>query len=100
MTARNVFYGIVVLVTLLTAGVGTLFVVQNLARTTQVSLNLGFAAWQLAEPVPVPALIGISFAAGFVLSAILFGIRAVTAGRRVRRLEQEAALNGERSPWR
>jgi uncharacterized integral membrane protein len=100
MTARGVFYGILVLVTLLLAGVVTLFVVQNASRTTQLSLNLGFAAWQLQDPVPVPALIAVAFATGFLLSAVLFGVRAVTAGRRVRRLEQEAALNGERSPWR
>ena len=100
MTARGVFYGILVLVLLLTGGVVTLFVLQNAARTVQLSLNLGFAAWQLAEPIPVPAVIGASFGAGFLLAAALFGVRAVTSGRRVRRLEQEAALNGERAPWR
>jgi uncharacterized integral membrane protein len=100
MTPRGVLYGIVALVVLLLGSVAALFVLQNAARTTELSLNLGFAAWQLAEPLPIPALIGVSFGAGFLLATLLFGVRAITAGRRVRRLEQEAALNGERSPWR
>jgi uncharacterized integral membrane protein len=100
MSPRAVFYGIVALLVLLTGAVITLFVVQNASRTTQLSLNLGFAAWQLAEPLPVPALIGVAFGLGFLLASVLFGARAITAGRRTRRLEQEAALNGERSPWR
>lgn len=91
-----------VIVLLGALGAGALFVVQNSARTTQLSLDLGFMAWQLSEPVAVPLLIAVCFGVGFVLGAGLFAVRAMRLSSRVRRLEQELALaGGERSEeWR
>jgi hypothetical protein len=100
MTPRHVMMAVVTVLTLASAAVVALFVVQNSERSTQLTLNLGFAAWQLAQPVSVPALIGVAFAAGFVLAAVPLGAMAISASRRARRLGQEAALNGDRSPWR
>lgn len=93
---------IVVLVAAL-FGVAALFWVQNASRTTQLSLDLGFAAWQLSEPVGVPALIAASFAAGLLLGGVLFAVPSARNGRKARRLEQELALTGattDRDGWR
>jgi uncharacterized integral membrane protein len=85
--------------------VAYLFVLQNSARTTQLSLDLYFTAWQLTTPVSIPALIGLSFATGFLIAAAAFGVRMARLSRRLRKLEQEIALgggsqHGERPEWR
>lgn len=80
------------LVALLVVFTGYLFVVQNSTRTTQLSLNVGFAAWQLTEPVQVPALIGVAFGAGFLLALMWLLPGRMRLAARVRRLEQEAAI--------
>lgn len=57
----------------LVAGVAlvtTLFVIQNGERTVDLSLDLGFWAAHLKEPVAVPVLMGITLAAGMVLGAL------------------------------
>lgn len=72
----------------------TLFVYQNHLRTTQLSLDLGFVAWQLKQDVMVPALMAICFGAGFFVAAILFGWSSWRANTKVRRLEAELALSG------
>lgn len=75
---------------------------QNLSRTTQLSFDLGFAAWQLPQPVVIPALMWGCFLVGFLLGALLFVGRASRASRKARRLEQELALAGGGSSdgWR
>ena len=85
----------------LTIGVIVLFVVQNGARTTQLSLDLGFAAWQLQQPMQVPALIGIAFGSGLVLGALPLWLRGIAQRRRVRELERQVALStdGSERPW-
>lgn len=74
------------------AFVAWLFIVQNSQRTTGLSLDLYFAAWQLQRPIAVPALLGITFGSGFALGAILFLARASALSRKVRDLERRAAL--------
>ncbi len=85
------------IVTLLLAtavvGLGLLFAVQNGGRQTQLSLDLGVAAWQLQQPLAVPVLIAVCFGTGVVTGAALMGVRAMRQGSRVRRLEQELAVN-------
>lgn len=82
-------------------GVVALFVVQNGARTTQLSLDLGFAAWQLKDPVAIPALVGITFGSGFFLGVVPMWLRGLSQGRKVKQLERQAALSTDRSerPW-
>jgi len=82
--------------------VGVLFVMQNSARSTQLSLNLGFAAWQLGQPISMPALIGISFGGGVLITLIATLPRLGRLGRRVRALERQVALGGgqDEQPWR
>lgn len=76
-----------------------MFLTQNAARTTQLSLNLGVAAWQLRDPVPVVALLVGTFAGGFFLGAVAMLRRSFRQGRRIRELEQQIAL-GNAPEWR
>ena len=101
MSARAWGYVVVGVVLFALLGTAYLFVVQNSLRATQLSLDLGFAAWQLAEPVPIVALVGLAFGAGFALAALIFGVRGVRTSRRLRKLEQEVALGvGVSGGWR
>jgi len=86
---------------LVAVGVMALFVVQNGARTTQLSLDLGFAAWQLKEPVAVPALFGAAFGSGLLLGVVPMWIRGLARGRKLKQLERQAALSAGQSerPW-
>lgn len=79
-------------------GAGWLFWIQNSSRTTQLSLDLWFAAWQLSEPVSIPVLVAGSFAAGLALGVLLLGLPSWRNGRRARRLEAELALAGAAGP--
>ena len=47
-----------------------LFWVQNSARVTQLSFDVGFAAWQLQNPVPLPTLLAVCFGGGFLCGAL------------------------------
>ena len=86
MTGARVVEIVLVVVTVLV--VGTLFVLQNGARETQLSLDLGFRAWQLQRPVTIPLLIAACFGAGFVAAGIPLGLRSLRLQSRVRRLER------------
>lgn len=94
--SRSAAFVAVVLVALI--AIGALFSVQNAERTVVLSLDLGVAAWQIRDPVPVPALIGVCFGAGFLLGGLLVSIRAVRLSSRVRTLEQQLAISGFASP--
>ena len=96
---RNAMLWVTLTVVLVVSLMGTLFWMQNSERLVQVSLDLGFAAWQLSEPVSVPALITISFGSGLGLGII--GILAQTArlGRRAQALPPLAGGTNERD-WR
>jgi uncharacterized integral membrane protein len=85
---------LLVLLIVLAVGLGALFAVQNSSRTTQLSLDLGVAAWQLQEPVQVPALIGVCFGAGVLVGVVGMTVRVARLSARVRQLEQQAAING------
>ncbi|MFT6161854.1 MAG: ABC-type Fe3+ transport system permease subunit [Myxococcota bacterium] len=95
MGARVVILVIAALFGFSGIGVGVLFFLQNSARTTQLSLDLWLAAWQLGEPVSVTALIGVSFAAGFVVCGVLAAWRSLVTRRQIRKLQQQLALGGE-----
>jgi len=92
---------IVLVLVLIVVGLIALFVVQNSARTTQLSLDLGFAAWQLGTPISVTLLIGASILIGFLVGATLFVPRLLRLGRQVRSLERQVALGGDvRDEWK
>ena len=73
--------------------VGAAFAIQNAGRTTELSLNLGVAAWALAEPVRVPTLMGACVLAGAMVAAAAGWARTTRLRRRVEELEQQALLN-------
>ncbi len=79
-----------------------LFAVQNSSRSTQLSLDVGVAAWQLEQPVSVPLLMAACLGGGWLVAAIPLGLRSYTRGRRVKQLERDLSLNdatrAER-PW-
>jgi uncharacterized integral membrane protein len=88
---------IVLVLVVIVVGLILLFVVQNSARTTQLSLDLGFAAWKLDTPVQVTLLIGVSFLVGFLGGVVLFVPRLLRQGRQVRSLERQVTLGGDAS---
>lgn len=88
-------WGLIVLAVAALGFTGFLFVVQNSARTTQLSLDLGLVgAWQLGDPVSIPALIGVCFGGGFILGLLTMSGQAARLARRARRLEQQVAMGG------
>jgi hypothetical protein len=58
-----------ILLYLTLVAVPILFVIQNRERSTELSLDLGFAAWKLADPVSIPYLL-----AGTLVVGVLFGL--------------------------
>ena len=80
--------------------VAYLFAVQNGLRTVMLSLDLGFAAWQLGKPVTVPALMRTCFALGFLVGGVILLPRTLALRRRVQKLERQVALSGgDDEPW-
>ncbi len=77
-----------------------MFTLQNVSRTTSLSFDAYFAAWELARPVPVPFVIWGSFGAGVLVASVVGWARARGLARTVARLQQEALLRsaGRTSP--
>jgi len=73
--------------------IGAAFAAQNAGRTTGLSLNLGVAAWALAEPARVPTLMAASALVGAAVAGALAWARGARLRRRVEELEQQALLN-------
>ena len=86
---------------LLLGTVVALFSIQHGSRTTQLSLDIGFAAWQLDRAVPIPLLMAACAGGGLLLGAVPMGVRAYSRGRRVKQLERALATQDARSerPW-
>lgn len=72
------------------------FTMQNMSRTTQLSLDLYVAAWKLARPIAVPVLVWAAFGSGLVLAGVWGWVRGLALARKVRKLEQELALGSTR----
>ncbi len=64
---------LIVLVSLGLSGL-TLFVVQNAGRTVDLTFDLYFGAWGLAQPANLMGLLGIVLATGLILGLILGGL--------------------------
>ena len=86
---------IVSAVLLVLAGLPTaLFAIQNASRVTGLSLNAGLFAFELADPVAVPALMGITFGVGLLAGVIVTLV--------LRRRTPAAPLpigGGQSDPW-
>lgn len=81
-----------VLALLLVGGAIALFWVQNSARTTQLSFDVGFAAWQLQQPVQVPVLIAVCLGIGVVVAGVPLTLRSWRLSGRIGELEQRLAV--------
>ena len=89
----NAFKGLMLVLFLGLCVVGAAFVAQNSARTTQLSLNLVVAAWELRQPVSVMGLLGLAFGAGAFVGALPMFLRSRALKSRVRTLEREVAMH-------
>ena len=92
---------IVMLVLLVLVGLFLgLFGWQNLQTRVDLVLNLGpIGGWYLAKAFPVPYLMGIMFAAGFLIAFVWLGGRAMTAGRRVKAAERQVTALQDELQW-
>jgi hypothetical protein len=70
-------------------GAAVLFTIQNMSRTSGLSLDLWLAGLQLGEAQPVPYLLWTAFALG-LLAGVGWGIRSRRVyGQRIRKLEAD-----------
>lgn len=91
---RSIAIGIPAVVAFLLAA---LFVVQNMGRKTQLSIDLGVAAFQLPQPVEVPVLMGVCVLAGLLLGVAALLPGRMAASKKAQRLEQQLAYAGDGS---
>lgn len=82
---------VALVVVLIVALLGTMFTVQNLSRTTDLSLNLWLWAWHLENPLPIPALLWGTFGGGFLMGGMWSILGRMSSGRRIRDLEAQVA---------
>lgn len=94
MSSRNKWIAILV-VAALVAFVIALFGVQNWSRTAELSLDLYFVAFKTQQPIPLPALIAGCTLGGFLVGFVWMWLRSLGLARKVRQLEQQAALSRE-----
>ena len=76
---------ILLVLTLLVLGAGTLFYIQNMEQRTPLYFNLGFWGIQLEDRVAVPLLMYVSFFAGMAVMGVYTIIRSLRSGSRSRR---------------
>lgn len=100
MSAKMAFYAIALLLGGGSVAVAALFVLQNINRSSQLSLDLYFAAWQLQEPVPVMALVGGAFAVGLLLGGLASLSRAFASRRTIKQLRNELSLLRDEAAFR
>ena len=75
-----------------------LFTVQNLSRTSDLSLNLWLVAFKLKAPQPIPYMILASFGAGVVLAGFFSSLNRLGAHRPIQPSEAQAARKSSPSP--
>lgn len=68
-----------------------MFVVQNMERSSELSLNLGVAAYELAQPTPVPLLMLASLGLGLLIGGGWGVAKVASQSRELRRLKREAS---------
>ena len=75
-----------------------LFTIQNLGRTSVLSLDLGVVAYQFAEPQPIQYIVLSAFGIGLLLAGFLGIFQRMAMAKRIRELEREAATAGLKAP--
>lgn len=78
------------------------FYAQNSLRVTQLSLDVGIAAWRLQQPMPVPLLMGLCFAGGVLPVSLWAWWRTAVLRAELRKLRQEVAMGSDsrKDGWR
>jgi|GEM_PF-1916564 len=90
---------LLVLLTLVALVVGV-FGWQNLNTRVDLVFNAGpIGAWYLAKAFPVPYLMGITFAAGFLIAFLWLGARSMSANRRAKGAERQIAALQDELQW-
>ncbi len=87
---------------LLAAAFLALFTVQNIGRTSVLSLDLGVVAYQLAAPQPIPYIVLASFGTGLLLAGFLGIFQRMALAKHIRKLEREAttaSLKAAEDDW-
>ncbi len=79
---------------LLGGGVGALFTIQNLSRTSSLSLDLFVVGFELKQALPVPYLLGGAFGVG-----LLFGILVMLPAVFRRSSDSTAVDTGAGEAW-
>jgi uncharacterized integral membrane protein len=69
--------------------VGAMFTVQNLDRTSDLSLDLYLVAYHLSEPMPVPYLLWGAFGLGLLVAGAWEVVSRLGLHRHIRDLEQQ-----------
>lgn len=85
-------------IVLLLLGAVTLFTVQNLERTSDLSFDLWVWAGHLKRPQPVPYLLLSAFGLGLILGGGWGLLGRMRSATRMAELEQEVARSSLRSP--
>ena len=81
---------ILLVLTLLVLGAGTLFYIQNMEQRTPLYFNLGFWGIQMEDRVAVPMLMYISFFAGMAVMGVYTIIQRFRSDGRSRRSDRHA----------
>ncbi len=90
------------IVLLLAAAFLALFTIQNLGRTSDLSINLWLVAYKLKAPQPIPYMLLFAFGSGLLLAGFLGTINRMGLQRRLREIERDAAranLSNQDDDW-
>lgn len=71
-----------------------LFTIQNIDRTSVLTLDLGVVAYALAEPQPIPFMVLAAFGTGLLVAGFLGIYQRLVLAKRIRELEREVATAG------
>ncbi|MDG1482112.1 MAG: hypothetical protein P8R54_21145 [Myxococcota bacterium] len=96
---------VMLVVVLIVVFIGVLFTLQNGGRVTDLSLSFGFsgAAFQLANPLPVPLLMWSAFGVGLSLGGGWGLFQRFTSGQQLREMQRKlarASATGSNDPWK
>ena len=79
-----------------------LFTIQNLGRTSDLSINFWIVAYKLKVPQPIPYMLLFAFGSGLLLAGFLGTLNRMGLQRRLRELERETArsnLSSQDDDW-
>jgi uncharacterized integral membrane protein len=78
--------------------VGAMFTVQNLDRTSDLSLDLYLVAYHLSDPIPVPYILWAAFGLGLLVAGAWAVFSRMSLHRYIRDLEQQQTRTNLTNP--